>query len=175
MTPRALPTTEPPASPAGELRLVNTWSVDGSATSEQLQRDDVAKRMRETLEPSLAAPGTKVTFRGHRKADAFTAAGIVLRFEEETPLGTFVLDHWVAPAGKRMQYFETLHAIGDTAAEATFAALLRTFDGASDAPPDDLTRQMLVGGAFGAVGGVLFAIWRTKRRRALAGSIPQAR
>ncbi|HEX5053122.1 MAG TPA: hypothetical protein VFZ65_15210 [Planctomycetota bacterium] len=158
-----------PGAVPGSLRLVDAFSSAGGAGTDDLVTAARADTIRKVLEPTLAAPGAKVTYLGHADADLYHVPSLVLRFEVARGDVRWQLQHHVVPAGERVQYFETWHLAGDTDAPAAIAALLATFDGAREQPGDPILRNMLIGGGAGALAGVLTALWRRRRlQRAMA-------
>lgn len=151
----------------GKLRLLNAWSVAGTVTSDKLLQAETVASMQKALADEYASTDTKTTFHDHRTSDLFAIPALALQFTQEGAGMAQVIDHYTVPAGDRIQYFETMHDASDTAADAAFAAMLRTFDGAREGKPDDTTRNMLIGGVAGGIAGMLAGGWWRKRRRAL--------
>jgi hypothetical protein len=158
----------------GELRLVNAYSADGGAAAAEVLAEPAVAKVRAAFEPTLAAPGITVSYLGHGNADLFVIPSLVLRFQLDGSGRTWQVHHHVVPAGKRIQYFETLHFTNDASGQAAIDALLRSFDGAREGGSDPILRNMLLGGAAGALAGVMAAMLRRRRqqRRLLAEAAP---
>jgi hypothetical protein len=156
--------------PAGQLRLVNAYAAAGSVTGDELRRDEAATRLREALEPMLRGDGITVTFAGHDDPGWFATGCLRLRFTLQREAQAWQVHYHVVPAGEQIQYFEALSFPDDTAAPTAIEAVLRSFDGARDAPSRfGLFGNMLLGGALGGALGVATARWRRRRLlRALA-------
>jgi hypothetical protein len=158
----------------GALRSVDAYSDGVPATRADLLDPATIARVRDAYQAELRKSGATVTFLGHDDPQLFPSGSLRLRFElDQQGLRTLVQHHTV-PAGERVQYFETACDGRDADAPGALDAVLRTFDGAREAPAGMLT-NMLLGGMCGGLAGVLMAVWRKRRLQRLANGGAVAR
>lgn len=157
-----------PGKNDGELRTVNAYSAEGSASSAELQGEEAVASMRDALEPVLGNGGAKVEWVGSKPCELFDVGGVQLTFV--LTAADLKADHnmYVVPAGDRIQYFECVTDADDVDAVAACEQLISTFDGAKEA--ESRVRGLWIGGLAGALAGVLAALARRKRQaRNIAG------
>ena len=163
-----------PGAVPGTLRSVNCYSDAARATRADLLDPDTIARVRDAYQQELQKSGAKVAFLGHDDPQLFPSGSLRLRFELDQEGLRTLLQHHTVPAGDRVQYFETACDGRDADAPLAIDALLRTFDGAKEAPMGPLS-NMLLGGMCGGLAGVLMAVWRKRRLQRLANGGAAAR
>lgn len=150
-----------PGDAAGSVRIVDAYSDATEATATHLQRAETMATMRDALLAALRADKLEVQYDGGEATSLCGVGGVRLRFSLQKDGRRWLLHHHAMPAHARVQYFEALLLPEDTGGPAAIDALLRTFDGAIDAPPT--TTGLLIGGVAGAIAGMLAGLWRKKR------------
>lgn len=150
-----------PGDGAGSVRIVDAYSAPSEATVRRLQRPETIAAMRDALVAALQADKLEVQYEGHEATSLCGVGGVRLRFVLQKDGRRWLLHHHAMPAHTRVQYFEALLLPEDTGGPAAVDALLRTFDGAVDAPPT--MTGLLIGGVAGALAGMLAGLWRKKR------------
>ena len=155
------------APTASSLRLVQAYSAAVEASSAELLDDEAIDRVRDVLEPALAEGGAEVTFDGHARCDLWSVAGARLTFTVRRDGRELQHDHYLVPAGERLQYFDCTYARQDAGGRDACERVLATFDGAGE--PEASGANLWLAGVAGAIAGLLTALARRKRQaRALA-------
>lgn len=153
-----------PGSQPGQIRLLNAYSAEIATTSAELQSQERVEQIRNAVEAVLAQPGMQVVYHGQSTPPLFDVGCLQLTFRVDTQNGALFDQFVIVPAGERLQYFETKYAADDLDASVAIAALVQTFDGAAEAPEDNLVQLMLFGGATGAIAGIAVAMMRRRRQ-----------
>jgi hypothetical protein len=150
-----------PGDGAGNVRIVDAYSDATEATAGRLQRPEKMAAMGETLLAALRKDQFDASYDGGEATSLCGVGGVRLRFTVQKDGRRWLLHHHAMPAHTRVQYFEALLLPEDTGGPAAIDALLRTFDGAVDAPPT--MTGLLIGGVAGALAGMLAGLWRRRR------------
>jgi len=150
-----------PGSTDGQIRIINAYSADVTASSADLQSEATTQRVRDAMEDALAGPGLEIVFHGRSEPALFPVGCLGLTWRLEDEHATIHKQLIIVPAGNRLQYFEIIFAPDDLDAQIVMHEVIRTFDGARE---DDTLRQMLIGGAVAAVVGIATAMFRRRRR-----------
>lgn len=150
-----------PGDAVGHVRLVDAYSDASAATAAHLQRPETIAAMRDALLASLREEKVEATYEGGEATSLCGVGGVRLRFSLQRGDKRWLLHHHAMPARSRVQYFEALLLPDDAGGPAAADAVVRTFDGAADAPPTTLALLLvgLVGGAL----GVMMGLWRRRR------------
>ncbi len=157
-----------PGDGARSLRIVDAYSAPSEATARRLQQAETIAAMRDALLAALRADKLDVQYEGHEATSLCGVGGVRLRFSLQKDGRRWLLHHHAMPAHTRVQYFEALLLPEDAGGPAAVDALLRTFDGAVDAPPT--MTGLLIGGVAGALAGMLAGLWRRKRLQRAAAA-----
>ena len=154
-------------SAAGQLRLVQAYSAEGGATTDELLTESAIQNVRDVLEPALATGGT-VAFVGSERLELLQPAAVRLAFTLDGGALQLQHDHVLIPAGERLQYFDCTFDRADVGAREALEALIGTFDGAREV--GSRSRGLWIGGIAGALAGIVAALARSKRKaRAIVG------
>lgn len=150
-----------PGDGAGHVRIVDAYSDASAATAAHLQRPETIAAMRDALLASLREEKVEATYEGGEPTSLCGVGGVRLRFSLQRDGKRWLLHHHAMPARSRVQYFEALLLPDDAGGAAAVDGVLRTFDGAFDAPPTTLA--LLLVGVVGGALGVLMGLWRRRR------------
>ncbi|MCA8948855.1 MAG: hypothetical protein KDE27_05090 [Planctomycetes bacterium] len=165
-----------PGNAPGKVRTINAYSAAVAATAADLQSGRAIEEMKSALLRELAGPSVEVAYLGDDRPQLFPIGCVALTFR--LTIGEHELRNRlvVVPAGKRLQYFESLFAADDLDAPTAIDEVLSTFDGAKEPVKDDTLTKMLIGGVAGAVGGIVVALMRRRRwqQRAVRQQDPPA-
>jgi len=154
-----------PGATAGQARTISAYSAERPTTSEELQRPETLAQIRRAFEEGMAPPGVSVAFLGEDQPDVFAIGSISITFRWTVPVGTLHKQIYIVPAGQRLQYFETDFWPDDLDAPTAIANILRTFDGAGETEGSDTLTKMLIGGAAGAMAGIMVALMRRRKQQ----------
>ncbi|MFN8827655.1 MAG: hypothetical protein ACK501_22020 [Planctomycetota bacterium] len=157
-----------PGDGAGSARIVDASSAATEATAGRLQRPETMAAMGEALLAALRKDQFDASYDGGEATSLCGVGGVRLRFTVQKDGRRWLLHHHAMPAHTRVQYFEALLLPEDTGGPAAVDALLRTFDGAVDAPPTLI--GLLIGGVAGALAGMLAGLWRKNRLQRAAAA-----
>lgn len=144
----------------GQLTLVNCYTGETSVKTADLLEEDAVEQMRTKL---LSDFGPDARMVDNARSDLWATGGLVMRFERTTNGVAWRHDVYLVPADKFLQYFEVVSTIDEPSSLPIVEAVLRSFDGAKEG---DTLQGMILGGAAGAVLGILAARWLGRRRRA---------
>ena len=160
-----------PGAAPGQLRSVNCYSAAVRATAEELLRAETVDTMQRAWVEAIGRDGVVVTFAGHGDPGLFATGSVRLGFSVRAGELESAQRLHVVPAGGRLQYFETSHAVADGEADAAIDAVLRSFDGAA-APGWSPAGAVLRGAIYGSIGGL--AVWLARRARRRRDAAPAA-
>lgn len=160
-----------PGDSAGSIRIVDAYSATTAATVGHLQRPEAMEAMRDVLLAALREDKLDVQYDGGEATSLCGVGGVRLCFTVQKGARRWLLHHHAMPAQGRVQYFDALLLPEDTGGAAAVDALLRTFDGAVDAPPS-MVALLILGLAGGGLGMLAAALrnWLRQRRAAAAGA-----
>lgn len=158
-----------PGDSEGSVRIVDAYSAVTPATAGHMQRPEAMESMRDVLLAALRKDQLDVRYDGGEATSLCGVGGVRLRFTVQKDERRWLLHHHAMPAQGRVQYFDALLLPEDTGGAAAVDALLRTFDGAVDAPLSMVT-VLMVGLAGGGLGMLAAALrnWLRQRRAAAA-------
>lgn len=156
-----------------ELQLINCYSAEVVATSEELLAKTAVEQIRDAVIEATSTADLKVQCTGYETSQIWEIPSLVLHFEHDDTSSPWRSDMHIVPAGDHLQYFECQYMVTDTSAPTNIRAVLETFDGAKE--PESRVSNLLIGGLAGAVAGTLTALWRRRRQQqhmAAAGTAP---
>lgn len=158
-----------PGDAAGSVRIVDAYSDATAAMVGHMQRPEAMEAMRDVLLAALRKDQFDVQYDGGEATSLCGVGGVRLRFAVQKGERRWLLHHHAMPARGRVQYFDALLLAEDTGGAAAADALLRTFDGAVDAPPS-MVAMLVIGLAGGGLGMLAAALrnWLRQRRAAAA-------
>lgn len=158
-----------PGDSEGSARIVDAYSALTAATAGHMQRPEAMETMRDVLVAALRKDQLDVQYDGGEATSLCGVGGVRLRFRVQKGERRWLLHHHAMPAQGRVQYFDALLLPEDTGGAGAIDALLRTFDGAVDAPPSTVA-LLLLGLAGGGLGMLAAALrnWLRQRRAAAA-------
>tara|TARA_R110002072_G_scaffold4174_9_gene29645 strand:- start:32680 stop:33393 length:714 start_codon:yes stop_codon:yes gene_type:complete len=145
------------------LQLINCYSADVSASSEELLGKEAVEQIRDAIIEQMSTDQLKVQCTGYETSQLWAVPSLVMHFKHDDASSPWQMDMQIVPAGDHLQYFECQFTVTDTTARQNIQDVLATFDGAKE--PDSRVSNLLIGGLAGAAAGIITALFRRKRQQ----------
>lgn len=151
------------------LQMINCYSADDMAISEELVADDNAKKMSEALAKAIGGGDIDIACTGYEVSEMFAIKSLLMHFALAGNDSQWRMDVYAVPSGERLQYFEAQYLENDSTALAGIETIIASYTGASEG--ESRISNLMIGGLAGAVAGILTAVMRRRRQMRVQGNL----
>jgi len=151
------------------LQMINCYSSEDMAISEELVGDEKAKEMSDALAKAIGGGDIDVECTGYETSEMFAIKSLVMHFAIAKSDSKWRMDVYAVPSGIRLQYFEAQYLADDSSALTGIETIIASYTGAKEG--ESRISNMMIAALAGAVAGILTAVLRRRRQMRAQGNL----